>query len=110
MRLVLRGDGKLPEPPIHVKAVLAPEGDSGGALDWGAPAFGEERETVVDVAGPGRMQVHWLVERRSSGSSMATTLRAEEPQTVEVLDLPGEQRVEVELTEELAEQARSMFE
>ena len=99
VRLRLVGDAELPQPPLFVKAVLAPADDTHNSLDWGAAPFDQSREIAVRVPAAGEMNVQWILERRSSGSSVATTADVEPEQTVEVLDLP-DQIVEVSLTRE----------
>jgi hypothetical protein len=69
-------------------------------IDWGAPAFDESREIVTQAPAPGKMKVLWIVEHRTSGSSMASSRDVEPEQTAEIGDLDAEQTVEVTLTEE----------
>jgi len=97
VRLVLVGDAHLPEPPVYLKASLSAS-DSPAAIDWGVPAFDERRETVVTAPGAGTPQVHWLIERRGATGASAVKIRAT-PQSVEVRDVPGEQVIEVRLTD-----------
>jgi hypothetical protein len=99
VRVVLRGDASIPDPPIFVKVALTPADGSHGSLDFGAPAFDEKREIMVRVPNAGEMSVRWIIERRSGGGSMATTANVEPEQTVQVLDQQG-QTVEVTLSEE----------
>lgn len=97
VRLRLAGDTKLPEPPSYLKAFLWAEG-SAPAWSLGHfqdQVFGEDREVVVYAGASGKHQVSWLYERRSENSMVTTSLEAEEPEVIEVLDLPGEQDFEV---------------
>jgi hypothetical protein len=55
------------------------------------------------------MNVRWILERRSSGSSVATSADVEPQQTVEVLDLP-DQTIEVGLTPEQLQQILAALE
>jgi hypothetical protein len=100
VRIVLRGPARLPEPPCFIKAVLAPPDAPYQGIDWGAPTFDETREILVRAPSPGKMKVHWVVERRTSGSSVATARDLAPEQIVEIRDLDVEQTVEVTLTEE----------
>ncbi|MEW6071079.1 MAG: carboxypeptidase-like regulatory domain-containing protein [Planctomycetota bacterium] len=102
VRLLLRSEARLPEPPLHVKAALLPAGgdeDAWRLADWSAPAFDERRELLLQVSAPGLRKVVWLIERRSAGSSHATGVDLEREQIVEIQDVPGEQIVEVTLTQ-----------
>jgi protocatechuate 3,4-dioxygenase beta subunit len=100
VRIVLRGPARLPEPPLYVKVVLAPADAPYRGIDWGAPSFDETRETLVRAPAAGRMKVHWIVERRGSGSSVASSHELAPEQFVEIRDVDVEQTVEVTLTEE----------
>ncbi len=110
IRLILRTDGELPRPPIYVKAVLMPaDADSFAQVDYGAPCFDETREIVTKAFAAGRMKVQWVLERRSGGSAMASTTEVQPEQFVEVLDTPGEQVFEIEISaEELARIAEEL--
>jgi hypothetical protein len=55
------------------------------------------------------MKVRWILERRSSGSSIATSANVEPEQTVEVLDVP-DQTIEVSLTPEQLQQVLKALE
>ena len=110
IRLILRTDGELPRPPIYVKAVLVPaDGDSFNGVDWGAPCFDETREIVTKAFAVGRMKVQWVLERRTGVSAMASTTEVQPEQFVDVLDVPGEQVFEIEISaEELARIAEEL--
>jgi hypothetical protein len=97
--LVLTGDAQVPEPPVFVKAVLVPV-DGNGSIDWSGGAFDERREIKTRVAQAGKLKVEWVVERRSAGSSVATSMNLKREQLVDVLDLGGEQRIEISLTQD----------
>ncbi|MEW6073525.1 MAG: hypothetical protein AB1726_13155 [Planctomycetota bacterium] len=101
VRLHLGGDAVLPAPPLHVKAALAPSTDWGG-LDWYGPAFDANREVLVRAPLAGRLQVIWLAERREGRywSGVLTDVDLEREHFVEIRDVPGEQTVEVTLTQE----------
>jgi hypothetical protein len=109
VRLRLVGDIQLPEPPIFIKAVLSPVDGSHRTMDWGAEPFDERRESIVRVPSAGEMKVRWILERRSSGSSIATSANVEPEQTVEVLDVP-DQTIEVSLTPEQLQQVLKALE
>jgi|GEM_PF-2634814 len=102
--LVLTGDAPIPKPPVFVKATLVPEEGDDSMIDWSAGAFDERRETKASVAQAGRMKVRWVLERRSGGSSIATSVDLEREQFVEILDVEGGQRVEIDLTPEEMQQ------
>ncbi len=99
VRIALQGDAALPTPPLHVKAVLVPEGNQPGGIDFGADAFDERRSIVVRVVKPGPANVYWVLERRSPQHSMATSMKSEPLQTAEVADTDAVQEVRVTLTE-----------
>jgi hypothetical protein len=103
VRLVLPTGLPLPEPPVHIKAVLV-EPDSED-IDWSAPAFDAQREIVCRAPAAGRLRVCWIVERRSSGGASATTLAIEPAQYVEVREQDAEQRFELELSNEALRRA-----
>jgi len=73
---------RLPEPPLYLKATLAPPGAS-SALDWGGPSFDERRTISCRATATGRLQVYWILERRSAGGASVTTLDLP-PQLVEL--------------------------
>ena len=98
VRLVLSTEAALPDPPTYVKAVLADEDGSFGSIDWGASCFDEAREIRTEAYASGRLKVQWIVERRSGGGATASTVDVEPVQFVEVLDGPGEQVFEVEIS------------
>ncbi len=103
VRLVLPTGLPLPEPPVHIKAVLV-EPDSQD-IDWSAPVFDAQREIVCRAPAAGRLRVCWIVERRSSGGASATTLAIEPAQYVEVREQDAEQRFELELSGEALRRA-----
>lgn len=101
VRVVLRGTAEIPPPPNHFKAALVPaEGDDSTGIDWGAPCFDESRESVVAASEAGRMRVVWILEKRTTNSAIATTVKVEPDQFVEIEDIEGEQTVTVTLSQE----------
>jgi hypothetical protein len=94
VRLVLPAEVVLPTPPTYVKAALAPL-DEENQIDWGAEVFDERRESRCLASGPGTLKVVWLLEQRSAGGAMATTIELTPEQRVEVLDVGYEQRFEL---------------
>ena len=101
VRVLLRGDARIPDPPHYFKAVLvSAEGNGWDGIDWGAPCFDEDREIVVRAQTGGRMRVVWVLEKRTGNSALATTGNVEPQQFVEIADVPGEQVVSVTLTQE----------
>lgn len=102
--LVLTGEAEVPAPPVFVKAALVPAEGDRGAIDWSGGAFDERREIKARVSSGGRMKVRWILERRSSSSSIATGVDLDREQFVDVLDVDGEQRIEVDLTPEEMQQ------
>lgn len=96
VRLVLPPEVALPEPPTYLKAALAPLDDP-HRIDWGAEIFDERREALSSAPAPGTLKVVWLLERRSNGGAMASTLSIEPEQRVQVLDVGYEQRFELEV-------------
>lgn len=106
VRLRLHTDGALPEPPVFVKAMLVPvDAEAGQGLDFEGASFGPTRELVTTAWKPGRQRVVWLrSERRADGWGNSGVWPEVSPaQTVEVLDLRGEQVFDVSIpAEELA--------
>ena len=100
VRLVLRGGARIPDPPVYVKAGLTRPESTFEDMDWGAPAFDEEREIVVKVPAAGRLRVSWVLEKRSANSAVATMANLEEEEFVEVLDVDGVQTIELNLTDD----------
>lgn len=98
VRIVLRGDAELPDPPLFLKATLKlPHARN---MDLEGPAFDEHRELLLRVPEPGRLKVTWIIERSTAGSSLAMVVDIRPEQYVEVLDVEGEQTVEITLTPE----------
>jgi hypothetical protein len=103
VRILVRGDAELPEPPYYVKPTLVPAEGNSGNLDWGAPALDETREAVVRAVAPGKQKVQWIVERRSQNSASATSVDATPDLFVEVLAGVPDQVFEVTLGREAME-------
>ncbi|MEM7310792.1 MAG: carboxypeptidase-like regulatory domain-containing protein [Planctomycetota bacterium] len=99
VRIVLRGDADLPEPPFYIKPALAPVGGN-PTFDWGADPLDEEREVVVRNVEPGEMRVLWLIERRADSGAMATSVDPDPPQLLTVLPGIDDQVFEVTLSQE----------
>lgn len=97
--LVLVGDARIPEAPIYVKPSLAPTDGSQHSPNFGGEVLDGAREVKVRTSHTGRLKVEWLVEMRTTGSSMATSHTLEREEFVEVLDIGGGQRFEVSLTQ-----------
>lgn len=97
--LALPSGVDLPAPPIYLKAALAPV-DGDRHIDWGGNAFDERREIRCFAPAPGPMKVRWIFERRSEGSATASTIELDREQVVEVLDVEGEQRFELQVSRE----------
>lgn len=95
VRLRLAPGLELPRPPLYLKAFVGSEQDFWTLGHMQDAAFGSDRELVVHVAEPGRLQVLWMLEERHEDSLSTTSLGEEQPRTVEVLDLPGEQVFDV---------------
>jgi len=99
----------LPEPPVYLHPALAPTDTESFSVDWSTPAFDELREVRVKGVRPGRLQLHWIVERRDGSSAMATQMPVEPPQFFEALPGVEDQVFEVVLSaEKLAEAVASM--
>jgi hypothetical protein len=97
VRLIVRGDGELPEPPFFVKPALVPADGSSHNIDWGAPALDERREVVVRAVASGSMRVQWVVERRAPQGATATMVDATPEQTVQVVPGVADQVFEIQL-------------
>lgn len=98
--IVLLGDVELPDPPIYVKAGLAPVGGDHSDLDLGGDPFDERGETRAKSPGVGRMEVHWVLERRMANGGFATSFAPPEPHFVDVLEGVEGQRFEITVTQE----------
>ena len=97
VRLVLDSVGELPEPPYLFRCDPRVDGKEVGSFE-GSPYYtAANREVVFLASRPGTMQIRWHLSRRRDGSNSTSTigghfLRAHET-TIEVLDVPGEQRI-----------------
>jgi hypothetical protein len=103
VRLIVRGDAPVPEPPFYVKPTLVPADGSPHSLDWGAPALDETREVVVRAVAPGKQKVQWILERRSQNSATGTSVDATPELFVEVLPGVADQVFEISLGREALE-------
>ncbi len=100
VRVLLTGDAELPGDPYFVKvSFVRPDNRSFGIL-WGAAAFDERREVVVEANTTGTLEVRWLVERRRERGGVATTVDLARKQTVEIFESSSEQTVSVSLSRE----------
>lgn len=110
VRLRLVGEGELPEPPRYLKAFLsASEGPTWSVGHFQNEVFDPRREILVWAERPGRLQVTWLLEKRSDSTLWTSGLTVDPPQTIDVLDVDVEQVFEVAfpaaaLAEALAEE------
>ncbi|MFT7487489.1 MAG: hypothetical protein ACI9F9_003350, partial [Candidatus Paceibacteria bacterium] len=101
--LILPSDVELPKPPIHLKATLLPD-TKDGQPSFNGNAFDERRIITTMVGSAGLLRVAWLMEQRSASSSMGREVVLKEKQLVEVLDMEGEQRITLKLTQEQMDQ------
>jgi len=100
VRLLLKGDTPLPEPPLYLKAVLV--GENGfDDVDWGGAAFDQDRVATTQAKQAGRLRVQWIIEHRQGGGGATAHMHSfAEDQYVEVLEGVAEQAVEIELSAE----------
>ncbi|HVS11844.1 MAG TPA: carboxypeptidase-like regulatory domain-containing protein, partial [Planctomycetota bacterium] len=106
VRLRLRTDGALPEPPRYLKATLVAVDDSHQGIDWGGPAFDAKGEILIYAGKPGPAKVVWIAAKHEGSGGIRDTVRA---QYVVVRDVPQEQVFDVSLSAaELAEILRQL--
>jgi hypothetical protein len=108
VRVILRGEGRPPEPPFFLQPVLKFQQD--GYLDcgWNSRPFDAAGETVVLASAPGRYMVQVGVGRgRFTRSTVWVDIQP--PQIVAIHDLPGEQEVEVRLDKAAIEKALKAY-
>ncbi len=91
VRLVLRTDGQLPEPPYVFGPRPYQGNDVIGTAD-GTPYFTEQnREVVFLLARHGRVRVAWHLERRTEGLSIGANVLSNRDVWIDVHDQSGEQ-------------------
>jgi len=95
VRLRLPPGVPLPEPPRYLRAFVGPEEDFWKLGPMQDAVFGADRELLLHVLQPGRLQVVWTIEERGESSTSTITLGFDDAQTLEVLDRGGEQVFEV---------------
>lgn len=95
VRLALPPGIDLPAPPLFLGVAL-----DGDAWSWqGSPgSFDERGEIICQVAEPGPVVVRWTVERRYAGGRNKTRLDLPIEQVFNVMDVDGEQRFELAVT------------
>lgn len=99
VRLLLRGGGAVPGPPLRLKPRLVVRGvGPAGGVDLGGPGFDERREVDVIAPGPGEMEVVWVVETTLETMQMSTYADPGRKWYVEVLDVEGLQTFELEVS------------
>jgi hypothetical protein len=112
VRLALHPPSALPDPPLFVRATLIPpDSKEGGAgLDFGIRPFDETGEALVFASHTGPAKIALTVLRVvDSGATYVMSAVLTRP-LVEVSDVAGEQRIDVELTESDIEQMREIWE
>ena len=107
VRLVLRAEGALPQPPAHLAALLIAVA-SDEPVHEGVFRFDERGEVLVLADRPGRMKVQWRVEKLNATGMSARDVELTREQFIEVEDLHGEQTREVTLTLEDLEKLATM--
>jgi hypothetical protein len=104
VRVVLAGDGDLPEPPISLSVALVPDEHGWHSVNEESQVFDAQREIVVLSPEAGRRRVRWIVTRPMGLWTHSRTLDADPPQVIEIADHAREQRIEVRLTAEQLQQ------
>jgi hypothetical protein len=100
VKLVLTGDGEIPEPPVFLSVVL--QRPPGGSARFGSKlqSFGKTRELQTIAPESGKLIVGWMVSKQMGQGGLGMSELSDPPQYVEVLDADGEQVFEIELTAE----------
>lgn len=104
VKLRLKTDGVLPEPPHYLKAVLMPVNQGDYGFDWEGPAFDATGTLLTTAWDIGRMRVRWIAATYENDHLQGGgTLYDVAPQFVDVYESPLEQVIDVSLpAEELA--------
>ena len=97
VRLVLVTTGSLPEAPYSFDPTLHLD-DVAVGQPVGPRWFSDEkRESVFAIPTPGAIKVKWHLEKRLTAGAIGGEVLYDQNTTIEVLDVPGEQRFEVHL-------------